>query len=344
LKCRFIIPFLLAATILFSGCQKDVLEAPVDSTFGLTLPAHFPNPVYNFKNNPLSPAGIELGRLLFYDKDLSADGNISCASCHLQNNGFSDPGQAVSAGVFGRTGRRNSTPIFNLIWSPNFMWDGGIKNLEIMPLAPFTEHTEMDLSMHEVIEIVSAKSIYRNKFKEAFGSDSIYSQKIFFALAQFQSSLLSVNSKYDAYINNQITFTPEEKSGLNIFRAKCSSCHQEPLFTNYGYHNNGSPKNVAIDLGRYEITLNESDKGKFRVPSLRNVALTFPYMHNGSISTLEEVLDHYSSLSNNTNSNIDPVLTQNFSLSHTEKNHLIAFLETLTDSDLNDNPNFSNPW
>ncbi|MFM1999693.1 MAG: hypothetical protein RL204_1640 [Bacteroidota bacterium] len=311
------------------GCTKESTEDPQASFKGLVVPSHFPQPHYQFENNPLTSEGFELGRKLFYDPILSVDSTISCASCHAQVHGFADHGIPVSHGIYGRQGKRNSLALFNLAWTPAFMWDGGINHIEVMPIAPLTDTLEMGETMAHLVVKLSASSTYPDLFGKAFGSSEITDQKLLFALAQYMSMIVSTDSKYDRMREARAAFTVEEQQGYEIYQSKCSSCHVEPLFTDFSYRNNGLDETFT-DLGRKRITLNDDDLGKFKVPSLRNLAFTYPYMHDGRFNTLNKVLDHYDHqivLSNT----LDPALVNGIPLTDEERVVLIAFLNTLND-------------
>jgi cytochrome c peroxidase len=318
------------AFALFS-CNKTEQINPISESELMSYPDHFPTPHYNFENNEFSTEGFELGKKIFFDKNLSSDQTISCASCHHQQFAFSDAGLPVSEGVEGRLGRRNSPPLFNLIWHKSFMWDGGINHIEIMPIAPFTDHAEMDLEMSEVVDLLNNSPVYRNAFQDVFNSSTIDSQKLLFVLTQYMGALVSGNSKYDKVERGETTFSQTELQGQSLFNAHCASCHTAPLFMDNKFHNNGIEPNIAVDEGRYEITQESNDIGKFKTPSLRNVMLTYPYMHDGKFMNIEEVIEHYSEGINATD-NLSPLLPQGgFSFTNEEKNALIAFLKTLTD-------------
>jgi cytochrome c peroxidase len=304
-------------------------------------PAHFPPPVYDFANNPLTKEGFELGRKIFYDTRLSRDGTISCGTCHAQPHAFADHGTAVSLGVENRPGLRNAPPTVNLAWMPHFMWDGGINHIEVMPLAPFTDPLEMDMTMPEIMEFVKNDPGYKAMFRKAFGTSEINSQKLLHALAQFQGSIVSYRSKYDQYLLGKAVLSANETKGLALFNAHCASCHSGVLLTDFSFRNNGLDTAFA-DEGRARITLNPSDLGKFKVPSLRNVALTNPYMHDGRFATLAQVLDHYSE-GIQQSPTLDPLLAAGIPLSDDEKNALLAFLNTLTDWELLRELRFSEP-
>ncbi|HMT52151.1 MAG TPA: cytochrome c peroxidase [Saprospiraceae bacterium] len=332
--------FLLFFTMIWSySCQNDQDELD----FGLTYPDYFPAPHYQFGKNTLTKEGFELGRSLFFDPILSLDSTISCASCHAQGHAFADHNVALSKGIYDLAGTRNSPSMFNLAWQPIFMWDGGINHIEVMPLAPITNPVEMGQDMNTAIQKLNNNPSYSNRFRKVFGEKPIESQQLFYALAQYMSMLVSADSKYDKYRQGKVELTLDEGDGLQIFRAKCASCHKEPLFTDYSLRNNGL-EILNDDLGYGRITLDTTDNHKFKVPSLRNVALTYPYMHDGRFRTLDQVLDHYSNgLVYHTN--IDPLLVQNntigIPLNDDEKQKLKAFLNTLSDYTFISNPLYS---
>ncbi len=330
---------LLLILFLFIACGKEE-EKPTnpvaEQPFGFIQPSHFPPPHYTFTNNPLTKSGFELGRKLFFDPILSIDNTLSCGTCHSQVHGFADHGTAFSIGVNGAIGTRNSPAISNMAWYPAFMWDGGINHIEIMPVAPITSPIEMKETMTNVVVKLLSDPVYPGLFNAAFGSSEVTDQKILFALAQYMGNLVSSDSKYDRYILGKESYTAQETEGLNLFRTHCESCHNEPLTSDFTYRNNGLAGGYETDLGRYLITQEESDKGKFKVPSLRNVALTYPYMHDGRLFTLTAVIEHYSE-NLVTGENTDPSLTpMNFTSS--QKEALIAFLQTLTDYTYISNP------
>lgn len=328
--------------LLFLGCNKDQAITPFENEGIFELPEHFPEPVYQFDKNNFTSKGFELGRELFYDPFLSSDNTVSCASCHFQNAAFSDPGKALSNGVNSAQGRRNSPALFNLIWNTSFMWDGGINHIEIMPLAPITDPSEMNISMADLIEKLNNNSSYKSSFKEVFGEEEINDQKLFYALAQFMGALVSSTSKYDKYVNGETQLDPQEMEGLTLFKNNCASCHSAPLFTDNSFKNNGIDS-VFNDLGREEITLQTSDKGKFKVPSLRNVALTYPYMHDGRFNSLEAVINHYSEGVIHSNSLSEEIPLGGFQFNNSEKAALLSFMYTLTDWDFVQNNRFSKP-
>ncbi len=334
---------------VFTSCKKDPevrhLDPPVyDINF--IVPPGFPKPVYDFSGqNKLSEAGFRLGRHLFYDPILSRDNTISCGSCHQQFAAFAHSGHSTSHGIDGQFGVRNSPALQNLAWHNTFMWDGGINHIEVQPLAPITNPIEMDEKLSTVIEKLKASATYRKRFKAVFGDDEINSQRIFYALTQFQGMLMSYNSRYDKYMRGEAgaNFSDAEKKGLKLFEAKCASCHTPPLFTNFEFINNGLDSLFPFEKGRAHITADENDLGKFKVPSLRNVDVTFPYMHDGRFWSLNQVLEHYRSEIKNTPT-LHPLLRNGIELSNEEKSQIISFLKTLTDDTFMKDPRFSDPF
>lgn len=314
----------LSFLILIASCNKDKEEV-----FELSYPDYFPTPVYSFENNELTKDKFELGRKLFYDGILSSDNSVSCGSCHSQVHGFADHNVNFSTGVNNLKGTRNSPAITNMIWSSSFMWDGGVNHIEVFSLAPITNPLEMNESMENVIDKLNQNDFYKSAFKKAYGTSTITDQLLFRALTSFMSMLVSDDSRYDQFRQGKAILTPQEVEGLQLFQQKCASCHAEPLFTNHSFQNNGLDS-VFIDLGRGRITLEEEDNGKFKVPSLRNVELTYPYMHDGRFWTLEQVLEHYNTGIKNSET-LAPELVNGLPMTAEEKKKIIAFLKTLTD-------------
>lgn len=336
-----LILFTTAFLFWLLSCSKSSGDFVSNNYF--QVPEGWPYPQYDFSGNPINYSGFQLGKKLFYDPILSRDSSISCGSCHHQNSAFADGGKAISTGIDGLTGTRNSLTLFNLAWNPDFMWDGGINHIEIQPFAPITNPVEMDESLSIVLSKLNNNSNYKSEFKNAFGTDSITSQLLFKALTQFMGSMVSANSKYDQVKNNSsgINFTTDEQAGYLLFKSKCESCHREPLFTDFSFRNNGLPIDPTYnDYGRYIITFDPTDSMKFKIPSLRNVMLTSPYMHDGRFATIDQVLDHYQS-GIISYSNLDPLLSLGISLTPTERNQLKAFLNTLSDFSFINDPRFS---
>lgn len=336
---HFIITAILITGI--AACNKDVADY-----FTFTKPAEFPQPAYHFETNTVTRAGFELGRKLFYDPILSSNNTISCSSCHIQTAAFTHHGHSVSHGIFDRLGTRNSPPIMNLAWSPTYMWDGGIFDLDMQPIAPITNHVEMDDTMANVIKKLQASSVYPPLFKKAFGSSEVTSALFLKALSQFMVMCVSDNAKYDSVKRGQAIFTASEQAGYELYKQKCSACHTEPLFTDYSFRNNGLSISTVDDKGRYNVTLNEEDKYRFKVPSLRNLYYTPPYMHDGRFLTLDAVLNHYTGEVQRT-PNLDPILAgpaqAGIAITAEEKENILAFLQTLNDRYFVTNPRLAAP-
>lgn len=296
------------------------------------IPPGFPEPVYKFENNPLTEEGFALGKKLFYDGRLSKDGNFPCASCHQQFAAFTTFDHPLSHGFNNQFTLRNAPGLFNMAWLSNLHWDGGIANLEVQPLAPITAPNEMAEDINNVIGKLQQDADYRNMFRAAFGDENITSQRMLRAIAQFVGSMVSANSKYDKVKRGEATFTPEQQQGYDIFKSKCEGCHTEPLFTDNSFRNTGLPVDPALnDYGRMRITGNPSDSLKFKVPSLRNVYLTFPYGHDGRFYAIANVLEHYAGGVQD-GPTVDPLVKNNIPLTDLDQFYLKEFLRTLTDS------------
>jgi cytochrome c peroxidase len=330
--------------IAFNACHVDPAikkELPAND-IRLIIPQGWPYPNYDFSSNSLTTNGFILGRKLFYDTKLSQDNTISCGSCHQQHAAFSHFNHSLSAGVGGRLGTRNAPALFNLNWQTNFMWDGRVNHFEVQPLTPITSSVEMRENITDVINKLQGDADYRRLFSNAFGTETVTSQLMFKALTQFMGMLVSYNSKYDLYMQGKATFSTSELNGFNLFQLKCASCHSAPLFTNLQYMNFGLDS-VFTDPGRGGVTGLAADSGTFKVPSLRNVALSNPYMHDGRFSTLDEVLDHYSTGIVHS-STLSPELLSVTPLTTQQKQDIIAFLNTLTDVVFTHDERFNNPF
>lgn len=336
---------LFILTLLLTGCADGV--EPVKDPYAFETPANFPAPVYTFGNNPVSKAGAELGQMLFYDPVLSLDSSIACANCHQQAVAFSDPVHRFSRGVNDAAGFRNAPAIQNMAFQKNFFWDGGVKHLDFVPINAVTSKIEMAETLERVVQKLKRSKFYSKKFEEAFHEDEITSQQMLYALSQFMNLMISANAKYDQYVRNEADLTKDEAEGLEIFEEHCRTCHATDLFTDDSFRNNGLDASFEKDTGRERITEFSGDRGKFKVPSLRNVDLTSPYMHDGRFNTLQQVLDHYSNTVKDSET-LDPLLKQGESpgivLSAEEKVKLIAFLKTLSDESFRRDPRFANPF
>ncbi|WP_298148658.1 cytochrome c peroxidase [Flavobacterium sp.] len=330
--------FLLLVAVTSSSCNADE-EQYSDIDLSFRKPENFPNPRYNYEANKVTRAGFELGKKLFYDGRLSSDGVVSCGFCHEQAFAFTHHGHSVSHGVNEQLGTRNSMPIQNLGFYDSFMWDGAVDHLDLIAVVALTSEIEMNGNFQQMLSLFGTDPEYKRLFEQAFPNEQISTENMLLALGQFMSLMVSSNSKFDKWqrAEDGVTLTAEEESGYEVFQQKCASCHAGNLFTDQSFRNNGLAINPFVnDLGKYRTTQIETDKYKFKVPSLRNVLKSAPYMHDGRFRTLDAVLDHYTSGIQQTQ-NIDPSLINGIQLSETEKVQIKAFLNTLTDEEfLND--------
>jgi len=335
----FVILFIISSAFIGDDKYWTITKADVK----LDFPKDFPKPLYEFKNNVPTPEGFTLGRKLFYDPILSKDSSISCGFCHQRIAAFAHIDHAVSHGINGLLGKRNVPPLQNLIWQKEFMWDGGVNNLEVQPASPLTNPVEMDETFKHVITKLQRSKTYVTMFKSAFGDTIVNSANLLHALAQFTGLMVSSNSRYDKYIRQEDTLSSQEIHGLQLFRNNCAQCHKEPLFTDNSYRNNGIAYDSTFkDSGRIKITGDKKDFMKFRVPSLRNVEMTYPYMHDGRFRNLKQVLDHYTQTYTQA-SGVDLILVNGISLTEQDKTDIIAFLKTLTDKTFLYDRRFADP-
>ena len=307
------------------------------------IPENWPQPVYDFKQNKLTKEKIELGRILFYDPILSKNNKISCASCHSSFGAFAHIDHALSHGIYDSIGTRNVPSLVNLAWQPAFRWDGGIESLDEFSIMPLTHPKEMGEQMNSILSKLNYSSFYKNLFFHSFQDSVITKEKLLKSLSQFLLTLLSYNSKYDSVMRKQASFTKQESNGYQIFKSNCNVCHQEPLFTNFSFQNNGLPIDSSLnDYGRFLVTQNPTDSFLFKVPTLRNIEYTFPYMHDGRFKKLSEIIKHYNSgiISSPT---LSSNLKKKISLTTNEKIDLISFLLTLSDRTFVFNPDFQFP-
>ena len=332
---------IIASAIWFNACKKTNDSGTAAIKF--TIPPGFPAPQYNFDQNPLTEQGFELGRKLFYDGKLSKDGNFPCASCHQPFAAFANFDHDLSHGFNNQFTTRNAPGLFNMAWHKEMHWDGGINNIEVQPLAPITAANEMAEDINTVINKLKADPKYPGMFASAFGTNEINSQLMLRAITQFVTLMISANSKYDKVKRGETAFTADEQNGYTLFQFKCSSCHKEPLFTDLSYRNNGMPLNPSLkDVGRMRITNNKADSLKFKVPSLRNVLLTFPYGHDGRFYSVYQVMEHYNSGIQNSTT-LDPLLKNKIPLTDADKYYLYQFFKTLSDSTFINDKRFAQP-
>ncbi len=320
-------------TIVYS-CKKDkpvispIPSVPQDN-FAFNAPSNFPSSIYSFEGNTVSRAKFVLGRYLFYDPILSLDSSISCATCHAQTHGFSDHNIPFSKGVNGAFGNRNAPPVFNMAWNPYFFWDGNVKNMDDFSMHPILNPIEMKEDTTHLFEKLNKNNFYSTLFKKAYNINRITPKYLQLALSQYMAFVVSANSKYDQVKAGKATFTANEQAGYELFKTNCAQCHKEPLFTDYSFRNNGLDS-IYKDDGRYNVTKIESDRAKFKVPTLRNVEFTYPFMHDGRFASIMDVINHYNS-GVKSHPNLDPTINKNLSLTTTDKKNLMKFLFTLTD-------------
>ena len=360
---QFVFLFIAIALVL-QACKKD------DKEPGITINALYDDTPYDLQygalptptmpdDNLLTNQGVELGRMLFYDKQLSGDGTLACAGCHVQEHGFSDTAR-FSTGILGLKGGRQAMASFNMLWNNNeFFWDGRAHLLRDQAILPIQDELEMNETLDNVVSKLSSSYGYLAQFKRAFGDSLITSLRISLALEQFMNSIVSWNSKYDKSERGDLTLSASEQRGKDLFFAEynpffpalsgadCAHCHSGANFENDQYMNNGlDADDDFLDDGRMKVTSDASDKAKFKVPTLRNIELTPPYMHDGRFNTLEEVVNHYNDglVSSTT---IDPALENTRStglmLTVQDKSDLVAFLKTLTDTDMTSDARYASP-
>ncbi len=359
---------LLAGTAL-SSCKKDKEEAidpviPAPTPYTLVVPAGFPTPVIP-ADNPLTNEGVALGRMLFYETKLSSNNTMSCGSCHQQNKAFTD-GLAKAVGVDGIANPRGTMSLANVMWSNTLTWDGAFPTLDAQAHKPIENPIEMHQSLAVGVSKLQNTTTYPPLFEAAFGTRTITSDLLLKALTQFERTLISGNSRYDKYTKTQQGLSADELAGLKLYSthisprivrgAECFHCHTLPLTSsNFAaqFFNNGLDMTFT-DLGRGGVTGLPADNGKFVAPTLRNITLTAPYMHDGRFTTLEQVLDHYSDHVQMNSPGLDVNLIQGVNdpifnpgrmgLTATEKRQVIAFLKTLTDSTFIADKRFSDPF
>lgn len=357
---KYIVLFLFLLATLIGACGPDE-QTPVQydpSLYSLDF-GTFPNPNLPVDNLPTN-AGVQLGRMLFYEKALSKDGSMACADCHLQKDLFSDIRQ-FSIGVEDLPGKRQAMPVFNLAWHKNgLFWDGRAPLVRDQALKPIQDPLEMNETLDNAVAKLKAIKKYRDQFVRAFGDDTITADRIGLAIEQFEFTMISNDSKYDRFLLGEMALTDSEERGRILFfrefdpfigqkGGECFHCHGGFNFTNDQFMNNGLDDDSGFtDLGRFMVTNDPPDKARFKVPSLRNIAFTPPYMHDGRFSTLEEVIEHYAT-GVKPSSTLDDLLFHNIEpdglqLTTQDKADLVQFLKTLTDENLSSDDRFSDPF
>lgn len=368
MKIKTLLFLLLPLILLLPACDEDCDDDDCDdkvdyvtTPYELKLPDRFTAPKIP-EDNPMTVEGVALGRKLFYEPMLSKDNSQSCSSCHLQEFAFTDP-KALSIGVDGKAGTRNSMPLFNVAYSNRLTWGGGQESLESQSGEPVPNPLEMHLPWDEAVSKLKDDPIYTDDFGKAFPGEEISKANATKAIAQFMRTIISGASAYDYYTTpgSGIFASDAELRGFDLFltetgtagEAECVHCHSGILFTDNLFHNNGLDElpsvNDFIDKGLGEITENSEDNGMFKTPSLRNIELTAPYMHDGRFETLREVIEHYSH-GIKKSPNIDPLIGSEFTtgvninMTDAQIDDLISFLKSLTDYELLSNEELSNPF
>jgi cytochrome c peroxidase len=345
MKKVIVLSSIFLVIVVLNACRKDdpTVDPYAPTPYILEIPEGLPDmPIP--AHNPLTVEGVALGKKLFYDKILSGDNTQSCGDCHLAQFAFTDPLQ-FSIGIDGLPGTRNAMPIMNLGWQPGFFWDGGAADMESQVIGPIQNPVEMHESLANCIAELNAHPEYPDLFKAAFLVDEITTPYLMRAIAQFERTMISGNSKYDKYVRGEVTLTEQELLGMNLFtdmsKGDCNHCHVlGSTFSDFGYRNTGLDL-VPVDEGRYLITLLESDRGRFKTPSLRNIEFTGPYMHDGRFSTLMECIEHYNTeffYTEKVDGNLATAVKGRMSLE--EMQAIEAFLLTLSDTEFLTNPDF----
>lgn len=363
MKKYYILTIIMSMVLVIQSCKDDDSSEPtkvtLDETPYVLEYGSLPTPNIAL-DNPLTVQGVKLGRMLFYEKMMSKDGSMACASCHLQEFAFSDTAQ-FSIGVEGKPGGRQAMAVFNMAWNENeFFWDGRAHLVRDQSLGPIQDKLEMNETLENVIAKLSATQQYKDQFTRAFGNDDITSEKMSLAMEQFMNSIVSYESRYDDFLLDTMVYSDSEKRGKDLFfdeyneffpdesGADCAHCHAGANFENDKYANNGLDSDGSFaDDGRENVTKDAKDKAKFKITSLRNIELTPPYMHDGRFKTLEEVVDHYNG-GLKASSTLDLALEQTrgtgLRLTGEDKKDLVAFLKTLTDKNLTTDPKFASPF
>ncbi|PSR52559.1 cytochrome-c peroxidase [Adhaeribacter arboris] len=353
----FLFIYLLCLACSSPEDKKEEVPTPVPTPFQLQFSDRFQPPAIP-EDNPLTVEGVNLGRRLFYEKKLSGNNTMSCGSCHQQKLAFTD-GQAFSTGIDGQQTTRSAMSLVNLAWNKTFNWAGEANSLEAQARIPIENPLEMHQNLDEAGRELQNTATYPRLFQKAFGTSTITSDLMLKALGQFTRTLISTNSSYDKYRAGEASLSVEELEGMQLFfthpdpsrklrGGNCGDCHGSDFFTLQQFHNNGLDVDFT-DKGRGAVTGKATDNGRFKAPSLRNIAVTAPYMHDGRLKTLEEVLDHYNEHIQSASPNLDPLIIEAsnkvggkaLELTPDEKAKIIKFLHTLTDESFLKDERFS---
>jgi len=362
---KYLLTIIISLMVLAIGCDCGKDQGWEATPYTIQIPTFFP-PMDIPPDNPMTVEGIKLGRLLFWEKALSLDHSISCGSCHSSEASFSDPNQ-FSEGINGTLGDRNASALINLGWSTSFFWDGRAETLEEQARAPVVHPLEMNVQWETVVDRLQNDDFnngldYPQLFCDAFGTHDITENLSVKAIAQFMRTLISSDSKFDKWRRGETELSDLEYLGYQLFLreggdpevspggefgADCFHCHGEAglQFSDYLFHNNGLDAHFENDPGRVDVTGWVLDSGKFKTPTLRNVALSAPFMHDGRFASLEEVIEHYNTggVPSTTIDTFMKYTTGGLELAPQQKDALIAFLNALTDTTFTENPDFQDP-
>ncbi|MCC9138314.1 cytochrome-c peroxidase [Pontibacter silvestris] len=361
---RNLILFVVAGFVLACSSEKDAepkVESATPVPYQLEIPAVFPQNYTIPADNPMIEEGVELGRYLFYEKMLSGNNTMSCGSCHQQDKAFTD-GKALAVGIDGIAHKRSTMSLGNVLWATQLNWDGSALSLEQQARGPIENQDELHENLAGAAQELQATALYPPMFQKAFGTSTITEEDILKALAQFVRTLVSSHSRYDRYLQGKEELTPEELEGMQLFMThpepsiglrggNCGDCHGGTLTSMNTFHNNGLDETFT-DNGLGDVTGNPVHNGLFKAPSLRNIALTAPYMHDGRFQSLEDVLDHYNDHLKYNSPNLDPLIIEasnevngkTLLITQEEKRKIIAFLHTLTDATFITDERFSDPF
>jgi cytochrome c peroxidase len=316
--------------IMLTFVSVALLSALLSHRPTFRVPKDWPAPIYPITQQTLQGDLVDWGRVLFYDPILSRDSSTSCSSCHSVYHAFAHTDHALSHGIHDRIGIRNAPALMNLAWQPIFMWDGAVHHLDALPLAPITNPLEMDETPEHVLTKLRLSPRHQAFFQSLHPGEEMETKHYCQALSAFLITLISDQSKYDRMKRGEVLFSEQENRGYTLFQQQCAACHREPLFTNHAFASNGIT--AAADSGRSRITGLNSDRHLFKVPTLRNVEFSKPYMHDGRYQTLREVMRHYASLNHSSTYVSNNASQTSAPLSDQEQTDVIAFLLTLSDS------------